>query len=119
MSKEQEIVKFLSTEQSLVRKAKRYEEDVRYLLNQLNNERVEVSNYLTTSNVSKIKQIELLANILKEIDQHYQKPFKTTDQFNKLEAFTFHLFENNDGKEQLIMYKILKLIIDYYNRLNE
>jgi hypothetical protein len=123
--KERDIKQFAFSQypNSLVQKAKRYDEDVKYLLDTLHDERrrhatcEEEMMVHDPGEISKVMQLQLLEDIIKKINAHYNEPFY---RYEKLEAFNsycqINLVECQDGYDKQLLGSILQLMIKHFNR---
>lgn len=88
MSSREEIRKFMDTEQSIVQKAKRYDRDVKYLLDQLwrdehTHAECEARMY-SSANVSNTLQIALLSKIMDIVKNERSDVFESIGDMVKL-----------------------------------
>jgi len=122
--KEYEITNFISLENSLIQKAKRYDEDIRYLLNLLYDERRRHSQceedlmvYANPANISKVQRLELLDRVVETIscDWGNKNPFVNYNDLEDFNCYTDKLIDSN-CPEKIILGKIYKLFIEHFNR---
>lgn len=121
MNQIEDIKTFLHAENSLLQKAKRYDADINYLLNQLMSEshrhaRCEEDMRSTNpANIAKLRQMDLAANIIQVIDLYYS-PFATHENLLEFEKYRNALAYDNVDKLDIDAFaNILKLVVDYYS----
>jgi len=122
MSKRKEIEKFLDTA-SKVQKAHRYDEDVKYLLQELYNERNRHASceedmlFANPEQVDKVLKLVLVNTIIDKISKHYNRnPFNDyIDERNKFKEYLTMLIEDNNSEKRLLG-EILTLIGEHYDR---
>lgn len=117
MSSREEIRKFMSTEQSMVQKAKRYDSDVNYLLDQLwrdEHTHAECEARMHSDSM----RAHLASNIIELVKEANLEVF---DDYREIEKFskncddrvlTCEADRNND--DGVLLAKILKSVAEYY-----
>jgi len=115
-----EIKDFISGETSIIQKGRKYDQDVEFLLKELHNERNRHSRceeqmlvYANSANVSKVKRLELLDNMVELIQQDFPEPFDWTGKLYQ------NHYENCMASEDIdkqLLGKILQLLAEHYNR---
>ncbi len=121
--KTEEIHKFLDTEQSKVQKAKRYDEDVKYLLRELYDERnrhascEEEMLFANPAQIDKVLKLTLMNNIIDRVSANYNRnPFHDyIDERAKFRQYLSLLVEDNNIEKRLLG-EILTLIGEHYDR---
>lgn len=121
MKTEKEIKTFVYAENSMLQKAKCYDEDVKYLLDTLYRERrrhadCEEAMIIDPAEVSKVLRLELLDKIVEHVEKEYNRnPFVDYGELEAFRTYTDNLIEDTNT-EKRVLGKIFKLFIEHFNR---
>jgi hypothetical protein len=116
MNSREEIRKFMSIEQSMVQKAKRYDSDVNYLLDQLwrdEHTHAECEARMTSDSM----QAHLARGILDLVIADYPEVFtqyKEIEKFSKDTSDRIITSEASNDKDGVLLANILKLAAEFY-----
>lgn len=115
-----EIQNIISDETSIIQKGKRYKSDVEFLLKELRSERSRHSRceeqmmvYADAANISKVKRLELLDNMVQLIQEDFPEPFDWTGKLYQVHYENCLASEDSDMK---LFGKLLQLLAEHYNQ---
>jgi len=115
-----DIEDIMSNETSIIQKGRRYDKDIEFLLKEIRNERRRHSNceeqilvYANSANISKVKRLELLDNMVELIQKDFPEPFDWT---GKLYKAHYEDCLASDDADRRLLGKTLQLLAEYYNQ---
>lgn len=119
-SKITEIQDIVSGETSIIQKGRRYDQDVEFLLKELRSERSRHSRceeqmmvYANSANISKVKRLELLDNIVELIQKDFPEIFNRP---GKLYQVYYDACLASEDIDKQLFGKILQLFVEHYNQ---